>query len=186
LVSASFPETEKRLRAAGITTRKLDISELEKADGYLARLVLVKEPRATRPAPVEHGSRLTVVEAPEVPSSGNAAHAIIHGGLAYVSAQLPFNPNGAEVPRMSPEEQTERVLGNVETVLHAAGSTLRDVLHATVHLADPKHLERIEASYARIFAGHRPTRSVISNRALPAGVLVEIEVVAAVSNGRRQ
>jgi enamine deaminase RidA (YjgF/YER057c/UK114 family) len=87
---------------------------------------------------------------------------------------------------MSPEEQTERVLRNVEAVLHAAGSSLADVLHATVHLADPKHLERIEASYARMFAGHRPTRSVISNRALPAGVLVEIEVVAAVSKGRHQ
>lgn len=185
LVSASFPKTEKRLRAAGVATRKLDISELEKIGGHLARLVLVKEPRATWPAPVEHGSRLTVVETPQVPSSGNAAHAIVHGGLAYVSAQFPFHPNGAEVPRMSPEEQTERVLCNVEAVLYAAGSSLADVLHATVHLADPKHLERIEASYARMFAGHKPTRSVISNRALPAGVLVGIEVVAAVSKGRR-
>ncbi len=185
LISASFPQTEKRLRAAGIATRKVDISELEKAGGHLARLVLVKEPRATRPAPVEHGSRLTVVETPQVPSPGNAAHAIVHGGLVYVSAQLPFALNGAEPPRLSPEEQTERVLRNVEAVLQAAGSSMADVLHATVHLADPKHLERIEASYARMFAGHRPTRSVISNRAMPVGVLVEIEAVAAVSSGRR-
>ncbi|AHF89885.1 endoribonuclease L-PSP [Opitutaceae bacterium TAV5] len=181
LVSASFPETEKRLRAAGIATRKVDISELEKAGGHLARLALVKEPRTVRPAPVEHGSALKVVETPQVPSSGKAAHAIIHGGLAYVSAQLPFDPNAPDVPKLSPEEQTERVLRNVAAVLHAAGSSLSDVLHATVHLADPKHLERIEATYERVFAGHRPTRSVISNRALPAGVLVEIEVVAAVT-----
>lgn len=186
LVSSSFPQTEKRLRADGIATRKVDISELEKAGGHLARLVLVKEPRATRPAPAENGSQLMVVETPQVPSLGNAAHAIVHGGLVYVSAQLPFDQKGAEPPHMSPEEQMERVLRNVQTVLQAAGSSLADVLHATVHLADPKHLGRIEACYVRMFAGHRPTRSVISNRVLPAGVLVEIEAVAAVSSGRRQ
>lgn len=186
LMSASFPQTEKLLRAGGVAVRKMDISELEKIGGHLARLVLVKEPRAARPAPVAHGSHLTVVETPQVPSPGNAAHAIVHGGLVYVSAQLPFDPSEVRPHSMSPEKQTERVLRNVEAVLQAAGSSLADVLQATVHLADPKHLERIEASYARMFAGHRPTRSIISNRALPVGVLVEIEAVAAVSIGRRR
>lgn len=184
LVSAACPETEKRLQAAGITTRRVDISELEKMGGSLARLCLVKEPRAAKSTLIGHGSALKVVETTQVPSLGQAAQAIIHGGCAYVSAQLPFDPTVPTVPKMSPEEQTEQVLRNVALVLHAAGSNLADVLHATVHLADPKHLERIEATYARMFAGHRPVRSVISNRALPAGVLVEIEVVAAVSNGR--
>lgn len=128
-----FSEAEKCLRAPDIATRKLDISELETAGGFSPALSSSKR-RATRPAPVEHGSHLTVVEAPQVPSSGNAAHAIVHGGLVYASAQLPFNPNGAEVRRLPPEEQTERVLRNAEAVLHAAGSNMADVLHATVHL----------------------------------------------------
>lgn len=181
LVSAAYPETEKRLQDAGIITRQVDISEFEKAGGSLARLCLVKEPRAARSTFIGQGSALKVVETTQVPSLGKTAQAIIHGGCAYVSAQLPFDPTLADVPRMSPEEQAERVLCNVSIVLHAAGSSLADVLHATVHLADPKHLKRIEATYARMFAGHRPVRSVISNQALPAGVLVEIEVVAAVS-----
>ena len=186
LVSAAFPETEKRLQTAGITTRRVDISELEKVGGSLARLCLIKEPRATKPALIDHGSALKVVETTQVPSLGQAAQAIVHGGCAYVSAQLPFDPTAPNLPKMSLEEQTEQVLRNVALVLHAAGSSLADVLHATVHLADPKHLDRIEAIYARMFAGHRPVRSVISNRALPAGVLVEIEVVAAVSKGRHR
>ena len=118
-----------------------------------------------------------------MPSSEKAADAVIHGGFVYVSAQFPFDPTRPNVAQMSPEEQAEQVLRNLMIVLDAAGSSLAGVLHATVHLADPKHLERIEAAYACLFAGHRPARSVISNRALPAGVLVAIEVVAAASKG---
>jgi dimethylargininase len=43
LVSASFPKTEKRLRNAGILTRAVDISELEKAEGGLTCLCLLVE-----------------------------------------------------------------------------------------------------------------------------------------------
>jgi len=44
LISASFPKTEKRLRDAGILTRAIDISELEKAEGGLTCLCLLVEP----------------------------------------------------------------------------------------------------------------------------------------------
>ena len=99
----------------------------------------------------------------------------------YVSAQSPFDSTAETPPRMPIEEQAAQVLRNVTAVLSTAGSSLANVLHATVHLADPKHLERIEPVYARAFADHRPTRTIISNRALPTGVLIEIEVVAAVA-----
>jgi len=35
LVSAAFPETERRLQQAGVATRALDVSELQKAEGAL-------------------------------------------------------------------------------------------------------------------------------------------------------
>jgi hypothetical protein len=50
LASASFPETEKRLLAAGVVTRRLDISESEKAGDNPARLCLLKEPPGTEAA----------------------------------------------------------------------------------------------------------------------------------------
>lgn len=182
LVSASFPKTEQRLREAGIQTRSINISEFEKIEGRLTRLLLIKEPRETRPVVPRQG--LKAVQAPKVPfPSGHAAQAIVHGDTVYISAQRPFDPSMANPPRMSIEEQTEQVLRNVAAVLVSAGSSLTNVLHATVHLADPKHLERIEPIYARAFADHRPTRTVISNRALPSGILIEIEVVAAVAKG---
>ena len=183
LVNASFPKTEKRLREAGIKTRAISLSEFEKIGGCLTRLLLIKEPRETRPVALVHGG-LKTVRAARVPAPpGHASQAIVHGDTVYVSAQRPFDLSGETMPRTTIEEQAEQVLKNVAAVLASAGSGLASVLHATVHLADPKHLERIEPVYARAFADHRPTRTVISNRALPLGVLIEIEVVAAVTKG---
>ncbi len=41
LVSAAFPRTEERLRAAGVSTRAIDVSELEKAESGLTCMSLV-------------------------------------------------------------------------------------------------------------------------------------------------
>ena len=41
LVSSAFPETGKRLSAAGVTTRALDVSELQKAEAALTCMSLV-------------------------------------------------------------------------------------------------------------------------------------------------
>lgn len=184
LVSASFPKTEARLREAGIRTQSVNISEFEKIGGRLTRLLLIKEPREIRPVALSSSGSLKEVHAAQVPApTGHASHAIVHGGTVYVSAQRPFDPSAKNPTRMSIEDQTEQVLKNLTAVLATAASSLANVLHATVHLADPKHLERIEPVYARAFADHRPTRTIISNRALPAGVLIEIEVVAAVAKG---
>jgi len=46
-VSASFPKTEKRLRDAGILTRAVALSELEKAEGGLTCLWLLVEREQT-------------------------------------------------------------------------------------------------------------------------------------------
>lgn len=182
LVSASFPKTEARLREAGIRTQSVNISEFEKIGGRLTRLLLIKEPRETRPVALSSSGSLKEVHAVQVPApTGHASQAIVHGGTVYVSAQRPFDSSVENPPRMPIEEQTEQVLKNLAAVLSTAASSLANVLHATVHLADPKHLERIEPVYARAFADHRPTRTIISNRALPVGVLIEIEVVAAVA-----
>jgi len=41
LLSAAFPRTEERLRAAGVTTRALDVSELQKAEAALTCMSLM-------------------------------------------------------------------------------------------------------------------------------------------------
>jgi len=55
------------------------------------------------------------------------------------------------------------------------------VVRATVFLADAKQWKHVEPIYARAFEGHRPVCTVMENPGLPRGVMVSIEVVAAVA-----
>jgi reactive intermediate/imine deaminase len=179
-VSAPSPKTEKRLCEAGISTRRIDISEIEKADGSLTSLSLILESRST-PAPVNDVElrRIQVGDAPA--PTGHSSQAIAHGGLVFVSPQPPFDLASNRSHRLLPDEQTEQAIHNLSVILAASGSSLARVVRTTIHVADPKQIPQVEATYQRIFGAHRPARSVIVNSALPAGVLVEIEAVAAVA-----
>lgn len=182
LISTSFPKTAKRLREAGIVTRKIDVSEFEKADGGLSGLALLLEPRSTRTHSTDSG--VTTIRANGIPTAADASpHAVVSRGTVYVASVRPFDPASVRKRRVPAREQMEHALRNLSVVLGNAGSSPDRVLHLTLHVADPKLVEEIEEVYARMFGQHRPARAVIGNPALPPGILVEIEAVAAVANG---
>lgn len=180
LVSAASPKSEKRLREAGISTRRIDISEFEKAEGGLTCLSLILEPRG--PSRAVNEIAVKSIHVADMPApAGHASQAIIHGGFVFVSPLPPFDLGARRAPRPSAEEQTEQAIRNLSAILTAAGTSLAGVVRTTLHVSDAKHLPRIEVAYRRMFGTHRPTRSVIVNGALPAGVLIEIEAIAAVA-----
>ena len=77
------------------------------------------------------------------------------------------------------EAQAKQSLANVEALLTAAGATFADVVKTTVYLADIADFAAVNEIYASKFEAPFPARSAFQVAALPAGGLVEIEVVAA-------
>ena len=77
--------------------------------------------------------------------------------------------------------QTEQVLTNLAAVLEAAGSSLNDVLKATIFLEDMADFSAVNAVYAQAFSEHRPARECVAARALLRGAAVEISCIARVS-----
>lgn len=121
LVGAAFPKTEMKLREAGVVTRRVDISELAKAEAGLTCLSLILEPR-TLQAGAMHSTGLRVIRTPSAPvSDGHFAQAIVHGGVVYGSGQLPLNPDTGRMTGGGIEGQAEQVLRNVATILTASG-----------------------------------------------------------------
>jgi 2-iminobutanoate/2-iminopropanoate deaminase len=110
---------------------------------------------------------------------GPYSQAVRHGGLLFVSGQIPLDPEtGALVPG-DIEAQTERVLANLAAVLEAGGSSLHDVLRTTVYLVDLGLFPRVNAIYARHFDGEPPpARATVQVAALPLGAQVEIDAIA--------
>ena len=87
----------------------------------------------------------------------------------------------AAIGPYSPGIQTGSMvsLANVEALLTAAGATFADVVKTTVYLADIADFAAVNEIYASKFEAPFPARSAFQVAALPAGGLVEIEVVAA-------
>ena len=120
------------------------------------------------------------VSTPDAPAAGgHYSQAVVHGGLVYVSGQLPIDPATGERRVGTIEEQTEQVLRNVEAILNAAGSGLERVLKMTVYVSDIEHWSKVNEVYARVLGAHRPARAVVPVGELHYGFQIEVEAVAA-------
>ena len=110
---------------------------------------------------------------------GPYSQALVHGGLVFTSGQIPLDPKTGEIVGTTIEEQTLRVIENLNAVLEAAGSSLSKVLKTTCFLADMADFAAFNGVYEKYFTG-KPSRSCVAVRTLPKNVLVEIECVAVV------
>jgi dimethylargininase len=183
LVSDAFPKTERRLRNAGITTRRVAVSELHKMEAGLSSLAVIVEPRTVRSAGSPVGFR--VVQAGTAPVASELfAPAIVHGGVVYVSRQLPIDPATGRAVEGEIEDQTNQVLRNLSDVLSASGSSLGRVLRLTCYVADTKHVDRVTAACALALTGHKPAGSVVAARTLHPGCAIAVDAIAAVTDER--
>jgi 2-iminobutanoate/2-iminopropanoate deaminase len=108
---------------------------------------------------------------------GHYSQAITHNGLAYISGQLPLDPNTGTVPE-GIEAQTALVLKNLDAVLVAAKSDKSKVLKVTVYIADIALWGAMNAAYATYFGEYKPARAAVPVPTLPKGCLLEVEAIA--------
>lgn len=100
----------------------------------------------------------------------------------FTSGQIPLDPTTGEIVGQNVQEQTHRVLQNLQAVLSSAGSSLNNVVKTTVFLANMSDFQQMNAVYASYFSGITPARSTVAVAELPRKVLVEIECVALVES----
>lgn len=110
---------------------------------------------------------------------GAYSQATTDGDLLLTAGQIPLTPDGESLADAPIAEQTAHALENVAAVLEAADADLTDVLKVTVFLADIDDFEAMNEAYETFFPEDPPARSAIQAGALPKGVGVEIEAVAA-------
>jgi 2-iminobutanoate/2-iminopropanoate deaminase len=109
---------------------------------------------------------------------GPYSQAIGLGKLIFTSGQIPLSPESGEVVGATIAEQTEQVLNNLGAVLEEGGSNFSLVLKTTCFLTDMANFAAFNEVYGRYFSG-KPARSTVAVKALPRGVLVEVEAIAA-------
>jgi len=109
---------------------------------------------------------------------GPYSQAVVEGGFLFASGQIPLDPATGELVTGGIETGTERVLDNMEAVLHSAGLSFSDVVKTTVFLVRSEDFPTMNAIYARRFGDHRPARSTVIVAGLPKGAVVEMDLIA--------
>ena len=122
---------------------------------------------------------MNVIQTDKAPAAiGPYSQAVSHNGLLFVSGQLGLDPvSGALAEGV--EAQTRRALQNLVAILAAAGLGPRNVLKATVYVANMDDFALVNQLYAEVFAPPHPAREVVQAARLPKNGLVEISAIAA-------
>jgi 2-iminobutanoate/2-iminopropanoate deaminase len=121
----------------------------------------------------------TIIATEEAPGAvGPYSQAIAADGFVFTAGQIPINPASGKVEAETIEDQTRRVLTNVDAVLRAAGSGLDRVVKMTVFMTDLADFQAMNGVYAGFFPSNPPARSAVQVVALPLGVQIEMEAVA--------
>ena len=108
---------------------------------------------------------------------GPYSQAMRVGSLIYTSGQIGIDPAVGKITATDVAGQAEQVCKNLAAVLSAAGTDLSHTIKTTCFLADIADFAAFNEVYARHFTG-KPARSCVAAKALPAGALCEIEVIA--------
>lgn len=123
---------------------------------------------------------MKTVYTPAAPAAiGPYSQAVQTGNLLFTSGQIPINPATGNVESVGIEAQTRQICENIKALLEAAGSSLDKVVKTVCFLADMNDFAAFNAVYAEYFVS-KPARSCVAVKALPKGVLAEVETVAEV------
>ena len=107
---------------------------------------------------------------------GPYSQGYVANGFVYTSGQIPVVPQTGEIPE-GISAQAEQSCRNIGAILAAAGVGFENVIKTTCFLADMDDFAAFNAVYAKFFVS-RPARSCVAVKALPKGVLCEIEAIA--------
>jgi 2-iminobutanoate/2-iminopropanoate deaminase len=109
------------------------------------------------------------------------SQAIRMDSLLFLSGQIPLDPKTGQLVQGTIAEETDRIIENLRAVLGAAGATLDNLVKTTVYLTNMADFAAFNAAYVRHFVSEPPARTTVAVLALPLGVRIEIDAIAAIA-----
>lgn len=119
-----------------------------------------------------------VVKTENAPGAiGPYSQGIDTGDLIFFSGQIALDPKTGKMAE-GIEAQTHQVLKNIKSLLESQGLTFANVVKTTCFLENIDNFKLVNEIYAQYFVEPFPARSAVGIDRLPAGALLEIEVIA--------
>ena len=124
---------------------------------------------------------LKIVQTDQAPAAiGPYSQGVVANGFLFTAGQIALDPATGHVNAGDVRAQTDRVMSNLAAVLATVGAAWKDVVKTTIFLHDMNDFPIVNEVYGKTLGDARPARSTVQVSALPRGVLVEIEMIAAV------
>lgn len=113
--------------------------------------------------------------APPPPTYSQAVRA---GGLVFVSGTGPVDPATGQISGKTIQDQTKQCLTNIAAILEAAGSSLDNIVSATVILADEDDFAGMNEEWLRWFPANPPARQGAKLPVRVEGLKISIAAIA--------
>ena len=121
----------------------------------------------------------TIIYTPHAPAPiGPYSQAVKAGNMLYISGQIAIDPVTEQLLLGSIEDETKRVMLNIQALLSASEYTFADIVKTSIFLRDMSHFVLVNGVYASYFHSDFPARETIAVLGLPKNVNVEISVTA--------
>jgi 2-iminobutanoate/2-iminopropanoate deaminase len=106
------------------------------------------------------------------------SQAVKAGGLIFVSGTGPNDPATGSIQGTTIQEQTRQCLHNIAAILEAAGSSLDQIVSATVVLAEEEDFAGMNEEWLRWFPENPPARQGAKLPVRIPGLKVSIAAIA--------
>lgn len=121
-----------------------------------------------------------ILDVPSAPAPvGPYSVATEANGFVFVSGQLGMDVAAGKLVEGGVEAETHQIMRNLGTILGDLGLAYEDIVKTTIFLADMGDFPLVNAAYGQYVDAAKPARSTVQIAALPLGVQIEIEVIAA-------
>ena len=112
-------------------------------------------------------------------SNPNLSLATRFGDLVFLAGQTGRHPVTGELGK-DIREQTRNTIERIKVILEAAGTSLDNVLTATVYLTNREDLAAYNEEYASYFPANKPARTTVTVALNSPELLIEITVTACI------
>jgi 2-iminobutanoate/2-iminopropanoate deaminase len=109
---------------------------------------------------------------------GPYSHVAQAGGFLFVSGMVPIDIQKGLMITDDIKKATELVLNNVKMVLEHVGTSLDNVVKATVFLRDMADFNSMNEIYSKFWPESPPARTCVAVKEIPGNFPLEIEVIA--------
>ena len=120
------------------------------------------------------------------PPAGPYSPVVALGDLIFISGQGPMDMPSGKFVSATLEQETRLTLDNVRAIIEDVGSSMENVLKVTVYLDDMDNFAEFNRIYAEYFPSNPPARTCIQAGKLPAGIKVEVDVIACGGLGTKE